>query len=116
MRVGSRRKSHSAAWIGAARQAAQRQRCVASARLARVPSGVPVRQWLTQLAKRNLTMCVSTWLWMAAFALGGTLAWAASTDPLAPVGGFNKPADAPVKPVSETIWGRKVTDDYRYME
>jgi len=61
-------------------------------------------------------MRVSTWLWMAAFALGGTLAWAASTDPLAPVGGFNKPADAPVKPVSETIWGRKVTDDYRYME
>jgi prolyl oligopeptidase len=27
-----------------------------------------------------------------------------------------KPPPAPVKPVIETLWGRKVTDDYRYME
>ena len=27
-----------------------------------------------------------------------------------------KPPTAPVKPVSETHWGRKVTDNYRYME
>jgi prolyl oligopeptidase len=27
-----------------------------------------------------------------------------------------KPPAAPVKPVIETLWGRKVTDDYRYME
>jgi prolyl oligopeptidase len=27
-----------------------------------------------------------------------------------------KPQPAPVKPVTETLWGRKVTDDYRYME
>ena len=26
------------------------------------------------------------------------------------------PAPAPVKPVTETLWGRRVTDDYRYME
>ncbi|HWA91033.1 MAG TPA: prolyl oligopeptidase family serine peptidase [Rhizomicrobium sp.] len=40
-----------------------------------------------------------------------TAAWAA-TDSLAPA----KPAPAPVKPVTETLWGRKVTDNYRYME
>jgi prolyl oligopeptidase len=28
----------------------------------------------------------------------------------------NKPPAAPVKPVTETLWGRKITDDYRYME
>jgi len=27
-----------------------------------------------------------------------------------------KPPAAPVKPVIETLWGRKITDDYRYME
>jgi prolyl oligopeptidase len=26
------------------------------------------------------------------------------------------PAPAPIKPVTETLWGKKVTDDYRYME
>ncbi len=49
-------------------------------------------------------------------ALGCALAATVSGDPLAPVGAFAKPADAPVKPVTETLWGRKVTDDYRYME
>lgn len=27
-----------------------------------------------------------------------------------------KPAEAPLKPVTETLWGRQVTDNYRYME
>src|SRR5579862_456153 len=27
-----------------------------------------------------------------------------------------KPAPAPVQPVTETLWGKKVTDNYRYME
>lgn len=27
-----------------------------------------------------------------------------------------KPAPAPVKPVTETLWGKQVTDNYRYME
>lgn len=27
-----------------------------------------------------------------------------------------KPPPAPVQPVTETLWGKKVTDDYRYME
>jgi prolyl oligopeptidase len=30
--------------------------------------------------------------------------------------GDNKPPAAAVKPVVETLWGRKITDDYRYME
>src|SRR5688500_5154044 len=37
-------------------------------------------------------------------------------DPLAPVGAPSKPAPAPVKPVTETLWGKQVTDNYRYME
>ncbi|HWU25103.1 MAG TPA: prolyl oligopeptidase family serine peptidase [Rhizomicrobium sp.] len=41
---------------------------------------------------------------------------AGARDPLAPIGAPPKPATAPVKPVTETLWGRKVTDNYRYME
>jgi len=37
-------------------------------------------------------------------------------DPLTPAGGPARPALAPVQPVTETLWGRQVTDDYRYME
>jgi prolyl oligopeptidase len=39
-----------------------------------------------------------------------------AADPLAPVGLGPQPAPPPVKPVTETIWGQSVTDDYRYME
>ena len=54
---------------------------------------------------------------LAAAALGVTFALAAQTsDPLAPIGAAQKPPAAPVKPVTETIWGQKVTDNYRYME
>jgi prolyl oligopeptidase len=35
---------------------------------------------------------------------------------LASLASENAPPPAPVKPVTETLWGRKVTDDYRYME
>ena len=48
--------------------------------------------------------------------IGLSAAFAAMTDPLAPIGAPPKPAAAPVKPVTETIWGKKVTDNYRYME
>lgn len=44
---------------------------------------------------------------------------AASTtdDPLAPLGAApSRPNPAPLKPVTETFWGKKVTDNYRYME
>jgi prolyl oligopeptidase len=40
----------------------------------------------------------------------------AATDPLAPVGAGAAPPDAPIKPVTETLHGVKVTDNYRYME
>jgi prolyl oligopeptidase len=49
--------------------------------------------------------------------LGVSVGSAASTpDPLAPLGGPSRPALAPVKPVTETLWGKQVTDNYRYME
>ena len=44
------------------------------------------------------------------------LAWAAAADTPVPAGAGKKPPPAPVKPVTETLWGRKVTDNYRYME
>ncbi|MGH8240346.1 MAG: hypothetical protein ACREXP_25475, partial [Steroidobacteraceae bacterium] len=28
----------------------------------------------------------------------------------------SRPPPAPVKPVTETLWGKQVTDNYRYME
>ena len=44
------------------------------------------------------------------------MAWAAGDDPLAPLNLTAKPPVAPVKPVTETFFGTKVTDNYRYME
>ena len=40
----------------------------------------------------------------------------AATDPLAPIGVGAPPAAAPIEPVTETLYGVKVTDNYRYME
>lgn len=37
-------------------------------------------------------------------------------DPLAPLDAPSRPAPAPVKPVTESLWGKQVTDNYRYME
>ena len=37
-------------------------------------------------------------------------------DPLAPIGVGATQATAPIRPVTETLWGVKVTDNYRYME
>lgn len=49
--------------------------------------------------------------------LGISSASAASMhDPLAPLNAPPRPAPAPVKPVTETLWGRQITDNYRYME
>jgi len=39
-----------------------------------------------------------------------------AADPLAPVGLGAQPAPPPTKPVTETLWGQEVTDNYRYME
>ena len=60
----------------------------------------------------------------AAFALSvaliSTLAGAAApppaADPLAPIGIKGSPPVAPVKPVTDTLFGTKITDNYRYME
>ena len=53
----------------------------------------------------------------AVIAGSGALAIAgAALDSLAPVGTFATPPAPPVKPVIETLWGVKVTDNYRYME
>jgi prolyl oligopeptidase len=37
-------------------------------------------------------------------------------DQLGPLGAPVQPAPAPMKPVTETLWGKRVTDNYRYME
>jgi len=37
-------------------------------------------------------------------------------DPLAPLAAPARPAPAPMKPVTETLWGKQVTDNYSYME
>jgi prolyl oligopeptidase len=47
----------------------------------------------------------------AAALLSTSVVWAASGDTAA-----TKPAPAPIRPVTETFWGKKVTDNYRYME
>ena len=44
---------------------------------------------------------------IAAGLMLGSLAWSAAD---------KKPAAAPIKPVVETLFGRKITDNYRYME
>jgi prolyl oligopeptidase len=53
----------------------------------------------------------------AACAAAISLAYASgSSDPLAPVGGPPQPPPPPVRPVTENLYGTKVTDNYRYME
>src|SRR5271169_3840931 len=49
-------------------------------------------------------------------ALAATSFAAGGSDPLAPIDLTAKPVAAPVKAVTETFFGRKVTDNYRYME
>jgi prolyl oligopeptidase len=58
----------------------------------------------------------SNLLLLAAGLLVVSLAWAATDSPVAPAGPIKMPSAAPVKPVVETLWGRKITDNYRYME
>jgi prolyl oligopeptidase len=55
---------------------------------------------------------------LGAVLLGGWQVWAATDNAAAPAGQVKKPPPpaAPIKPVTETLWGRKVTDNYRYME
>lgn len=53
---------------------------------------------------------------MGAAALILAAAPAQAADPLAPIGVGPQPPAPPVKPVTETLWGQQVTDNYRYME
>ncbi len=53
---------------------------------------------------------------LGAALLVGSLVWATTDNIAAPSGHIKRPPAARVKPVSEMHWGRKVTDNYRYME
>lgn len=55
-------------------------------------------------------------LCLFALAIAATAPAFAATDALAPMVAGAPPAAAPAKPVTETLWGVKVTDNYRYME
>ncbi len=48
--------------------------------------------------------------------VGSAIAGDAIAGPAPPPASIPRPPTAPVRPVTETLWGRKVTDDYRYME
>ena len=59
---------------------------------------------------RNLLLGATLWV-------GSVVCAAIPMDGVsAPNGALVKPPEAPIKPVVETLWGRKVTDNYRYME
>jgi prolyl oligopeptidase len=53
---------------------------------------------------------------LGAALLVGCQVWAATDNTAAPAIHIKKPPAARIKPVTETLWGRKVTDNYRYME
>ncbi|HWG66305.1 MAG TPA: prolyl oligopeptidase family serine peptidase [Rhodanobacteraceae bacterium] len=57
---------------------------------------------------------ISVFALVSTFAAGASSA--SASDPSAPIGVGAPPATAPIKRVTETLWGVKVTDNYRYME
>jgi prolyl oligopeptidase len=66
---------------------------------------------------RDLSRLPATLVWLLGAAIGASVpghAFAAAVEP--PPASIPKPPKAAVEPVTETLWGRKVTDDYRYME
>src|SRR5580692_11662862 len=66
---------------------------------------------------RGYSMTLKAFLAGTVFALAATsLVYAAGGDPLAPIGLTDKQPVAPVKPVTETLFGTPITDNYRYME
>src|ERR1700723_235523 len=60
---------------------------------------------------KGISMHTRTLSVVATALLSTTMVWAA-----VPTSTEGKPALAPVRPVTETLWGKKVTDNYRYME
>ncbi len=61
-------------------------------------------------------LAIATLLLGALTGVGSAIAGDAIAGPAPPPASIPRPPAAPVRPVSETLWGRKVTDDYRYME
>jgi prolyl oligopeptidase len=69
--------------------------------------------------KANAAYDMRTTAFAALIALIGaacTTQVATSSEPFAVVGEPSRPTLAPVKPVTEVLWGTRVTDNYRYME
>jgi prolyl oligopeptidase len=66
---------------------------------------------------RDLSRLLTTVVWLLGASTGASApghAAAAAVEP--PPASIPKPPAAAVEPVTETLWGHKVTDDYRYME
>lgn len=60
---------------------------------------------------------ITTRALVALVAIACAAAVSMDRDPLSPASGAPpRPTLAPVKPVTETLWGKQVTDNYRYME
>lgn len=60
---------------------------------------------------------ITTRALVALVAIACAAAVSIDRDPLSPASGAPpRPTPAPVKPVTETLWGKQVTDNYRYME
>ena len=53
---------------------------------------------------------------IALLGISSAAAVATTRDPFEPLNAPSPPKPAPVKPVTETLWGKQVTDNYRYME
>ena len=53
---------------------------------------------------------------LGAVVFAGAAVWPATGDADEPISPPTKPPPAVVKPVTDTLWGRQVTDNYRYME
>ncbi len=65
------------------------------------------------IVMKALTSCAAL---IALLGISCAAAVSLASDPLAPAGAPPPPAPPPVKPVTETLWGKEVTDNYRYME
>jgi len=67
-------------------------------------------------ARKNNAVKATSPAVLAFLGITCSVAVSMTSDSLAPVDAPAPPAPAPVKPVTETLWGRQVTDNYRYME
>jgi prolyl oligopeptidase len=56
------------------------------------------------------------WALLALLGVGCTADESVAVDPFMPAGAPRQPAPLGKRPVTETLWGQQVTDDYRYIE